>query len=357
MINVTKTYLPPLEDYQKYLKEIWDNNWITNRGKFAQELESKLCQFLEIEKLLFVSSGTVALQIAIKALELKGEIITTPFSYVATTSSIVWQNCEPVFVDIDEKTLCINPNLIEKSITQNTKAILATHVYGIPCDVEKIENIAQKHNLKVIYDAAHCFGIKYKNQSLLNYGDISTLSFQATKLFHTAEGGGIVVKDEELFHKIFYHHNFGHKGQENFWGLGINGKASELNAALGLCLLPYINDIVEKRKQISQAYDKGFENTSVRTPIIPEETEYNYAYYPIILPTEHLLLHIQKKLNEQNIFPRRYFYPSLNTLNYVKKQPCPNSENIAKRVLCLPLFKDLSMRNLENIIHITKQNL
>ena len=225
MINVTQTFLPPLEEYTKYLEKIWDSKWLTNRGVLIKELERNLKDFLGVENLLMVNNGTIALQIAIKALELKGEIITTPFSYVATVSSIVWENCQPVFVDIDEDYLTIDETKIEEAITEKTSAILATHVYGNPCNVEAIQKIAERYNLKVIYDAAHCFGVKYKGESILNWGDISTLSFHATKVFHTGEGGAVICNNEELAHKIFYSHNFGHNGSEEFFGLGNQWKS------------------------------------------------------------------------------------------------------------------------------------
>ena len=229
----------------------------TNKyGQLVQKLEHELTTYLNIDHLFFVSNGTIALQIAIKALDLNGEIITTPFSYVATTSTIVWESCAPVFVDIDPQTLCIDPNLIEAAITEETSAILATHVYGIPCAVEQIEAIAKKHNLKVIYDAAHTFGVKYKGKSLSWYGDISTLSFHATKLFHTVEGGAIITHDSQLAHKISYMRNFGHNKCEGFWGLGINGKNSEFHAAMGLCVLPHLGEIIAARKQVFAWYDE-----------------------------------------------------------------------------------------------------
>lgn len=355
MINVTKTYLPPLEEYTEYLKSIWDSGFVTNRSPLVLELEQKLKEYLQVPQLLFVNNGTTALQIAIKALDLKGEIITTPFSYVATTSSIVWENCMPVFVDIDENSLCINANLIEQAITEKTSAILATHVYGIPCEVEKIEKIAQKYKLKVIYDAAHCFGVQYKGQSLLNYGDIATLSFHATKLFHTGEGGGIVTKDKDLFHKIYYMHNFGHNGPEDFFGVGINGKSSELHAIMGLCVLPKIDDLIAKRKEISEYYDNNLASLDLKRPILPKETVYNYAYYPIIFESEEQLLKVKDKLNQEDIFPRRYFYPSLNTLSYVEKQTCKVSDDISKRVLCLPLFYELNLNDIQIITNILKK--
>ena len=195
MINVTKTFLPPINEYIEYLEKIWESNWITNQGPLSEELESRLKDFLNVDNLLLVSNGTIALQLAIKALALKGEIITTPYSYVATTNSILWENCTPVFCDIENKTFCIDADLIESKITDNTSAIMATHVYGFPCDVEKIKSVADKHNLKIIYDGAHAFGVKFKNESLLNFGDISTVSFHATKLFHTIEGGAVICKD------------------------------------------------------------------------------------------------------------------------------------------------------------------
>ena len=234
MIPVTKSFLPPIEDYIEYLKQIWDSNQLTNNGPLVKELEQKLKEYFDVKHLFFVSNGTIAEQIAIKAADLKGDIITTPFSYVATTSSIVWEGCQPVFVDIDPQTLCMNPDLIEDAITEKTTGIIPTHVYGIPCDVEKIQEIAEKHSLKVIYDAAHTFGGKYKGKSIASYGDISFLSFHATKVFHTVEGGAIITNDDELAHKISYMRNFGHNGPEDFWGVGINGNNSEFHAAMGL---------------------------------------------------------------------------------------------------------------------------
>ncbi len=231
----------------------WERGWITNRGILVKELEEKLKEYLKVPHILATTNGTLPLQIAIKALNLKGEIITTPFSYVATTSSIVWEGCKPVFVDIHPEYLTIDEEKIEEAITENTSAILATHVFGNPCDVEKIEEIAKKYNLKVIYDAAHCFGVEYKGRSIFDYGDISTCSFHATKLFHTGEGGALFTKDEELMHKLFYHHNFGHKGQEDFYGLGINAKMSELQAAMGLAVFPYLEEIMAGRRKSGTA--------------------------------------------------------------------------------------------------------
>ncbi|MBL0309760.1 MAG: DegT/DnrJ/EryC1/StrS family aminotransferase [Bacteroidetes bacterium] len=357
MIHVTRSFLPPIEKYQAYLQEIWQRAHLTNNGPILTELEEKLKHYFQANHFLFLNNGTSALQIAIKGLELKGEIITTPFSYVATTSSIVWENCKPVFADIDEKTLTISPTEIERCITAKTSAILATHVYGIPCHIEAIEKIAKKYNLKVVYDAAHAFGVKYKGVPLVNYGDASTLSFHATKLFHTVEGGAIITNDEQNAHRFSYMRNFGHKGQEDFWGLGINAKNSEFHAAMGLCVFPYIEEIIKKRKELSEQYDELLLSggLNIRRPEIPAETEYNYAYYPIVLENEKTLLHIRDALNAEFIYPRRYFYPSLSTLNYVKKYSVPVSEDISRRALCLPLYFELENEQVKRICQIIRQ--
>jgi dTDP-4-amino-4,6-dideoxygalactose transaminase len=337
LINVTKTYLPPLEEYEQYLKIVWETNQVTNYGPLVLELEEKLRKFLGVRHIFFVTNGTIALQIAIKALDLHNDIITTPFSYVATCSSIVWEGCHPVFVDIHPETLTLDPDLIEYAITPMTTAILATHVYGYPCNVERIQQIADKHNIKVVYDAAHAFGVRYKNTSLMNYGDISTLSFHATKLFHTGEGGALVTNDDVTAQRIEYMVNFGHKGQEEFWGLGINGKNSELHAAMGLCVLPKVPDLIEKRKALCDLYDKLLKGSSLTRPLCAVDTDYNYAYYPVIFESEQAVIKAKKALNEKDIFPRRYFYPSLNSLPYVTTKRMEVSEDISTRILCLPL--------------------
>ena len=259
MINVTQTFLPPQQEYQAILKKVWDTDWLTNRGQLVIELEEKLQNYLGSNRLLATTNGTLPLQIALKILAKEGEVITTPFSYVATTSSIVWENCTPVFVDIDPGHLTIDEKKIEAAITPDTTAILATHIFGNPCAVEEIQRIAQKHQLAVIYDAAHGFGVKYKNKSLFNYGDVSTCSFHATKLFHTGEGGALFCKDKELMHQLYYHHNFGHNGPESFYGLGINAKMSELQAAMGLAVLPYMEEIDIDFKALPEPQDPAYE--------------------------------------------------------------------------------------------------
>lgn len=348
-INVTKTFFPPLEEYKKQLERIWKNEWLTNRGELVNELEEKLKSYLHVPNIIVMNNGTVPIQIALKLLAKQGEVITTPFSYVATSASIVWENCTPVFVDIHPEYLTIDETKIEAAITEKTTCILATHVFGNPCNVEAIEQIAQKHQLKVIYDAAHCFGVKYKGESIFNYGDVSTCSFHATKLFHTGEGGAVFCKDEELNHKLYYSHNFGHNGPLDFHGLGINGKISELQAAMGLSVLPYMEQILAGRKKVVNFYNEQLNHRNIQSLKIREETEWNYSYYPVIFESEERLLQVQKKMNENNIYPRRYFFPSLNSINYLKGNTMTISESIAKRILCLPLYSSLERNEYERI--------
>lgn len=349
MIDVTRPFLPPREEYDKYLEGIFKRNWLTNNGPLVNELELRLKKYFGLDHILYLANGTIALQIAIKALELKGEIITTPFSYVATTSSIVWEGCRPVFVDIDKDSWNINPDLIEKSITKRTSAILATHVFGNACEIDKIEAIAKKHNLKVIYDAAHCFGTKYKGKSIFEYGDISTTSFHATKLFHSIEGGAVFTRDPDLLRRMAFLRNFGHNGPNNFACVGINGKNSEFHAAMGLCNLKYVDDILLKRKEATENYHIRLKNLKVVSQRINKDCQYNYSYYPVVFETEDALLKAFKTLERHKIFGRRYFYPCLSNLNYVKKFDTPVSEDISKRILCLPLFYDLSLEEIDMI--------
>jgi dTDP-4-amino-4,6-dideoxygalactose transaminase len=355
MIPVTKPFLPPLQEYNHYVEGIYKRNWLTNNGPLVNELELKLKEYLELPHLLYLSNGTIALQIAIKALDLKGEIITTPFSYVATTSSIVWEGCKPVFVDIDPLTLNIDPALIEAAITSQTTAILATHVFGNPCDIEAIDAIAQKNHLKVIYDAAHCFGTKYKGRSVFQYGDISTTSFHATKLFHTIEGGAVFSQSPELIKKMALLRNFGHNGPEDFGSVGINGKNSEFHAAMGVINLKYISSILTSRKNQSLKYDQALAGVDHQKIKISDHADFNFAYYPIVLPDTHRLLKIQETLNADKIFPRRYFFPSLNGLNYVEHRSNPVSESVSTRILCLPLYFDLTDEEIDFVCRLIKR--
>lgn len=352
MINVTKTFLPPIEEYNLLVQRAWDKEWLTNRGALVLELEDKLKEYLKVNHILVTNNGTISIQIALKILGKQGEIITTPFSYVATSAAIVWENCTPVFVDIHPDYLTIDETKIEDAITHKTTAILATHVFGNPCNVEVIQSIAKKYNLKVIYDASHCFGVKHNGKSIFDYGDVSTCSFHATKLFHTGEGGALFAKDSDLQHQLFYSHNFGHNGQLDFYGLGINGKISELQAAMGLAVLPYMKHIVEERKRVVDFYNQNLDVTQLKLLKIRENTLWNYSYYPVVFQDKATLLFVQEALNSENIFPRRYFYPSLNTIEHLTVTSMPVSESVASRILCLPLFVGLNEEELLKIIEI-----
>lgn len=352
MIPVTKPFLPKSQEYGEYINSIWERQWLTNNGPLVNELELKLKNYLNIKHLLYVSNGTIALQIAIKALELKGEIITTPFSFIATANSIVWEGCSPVFADIDRETFNIDPKNIEQAITPQTTAILATHVYGNPCDIDAIQQIADRHGLKVIYDAAHCFGTTYKNRSVFEYGDISTTSFHATKLFHTIEGGAVFTSSPELLRKMVLMRNFGHDGPDEFSGLGINGKSCEFHAAMGLCNLKYIDEILAWRKSLSFYYWKALEKLEARYPKLNSDLDYNYSYFPVLFNSEELMLKCLKALENEKIYCRRYFYPALSALPFLNPTPMPVCESVAARILCLPLYHTLTYSDLDLITRI-----
>ncbi len=357
MINVTRSFMPPMEEYEEYLKKIWDSRYLTNEGPLLKQLQKQLEEYLGVNYVSMMTNGTISLQMALRALDIEdGEVITTPFSFVATTSCIVWERCKPVFVDIDKDTLCIDVNKIEEAITDKTKAIMVVHVYGYPCDVEKIQEIANKHGLKVIYDGAHAFGSRYKGKSLLSYGDISTCSFHATKLFHTIEGGACITNNKETYEKLQSIKNFG-SVNGNYENVGVNGKITEFNAAMGLANFKYIEKIIEERKEICETYDELLKEKVIR-PKVVENLEYNYIYYPIILKDEEETLKVIDALHQNEINPRRYFYPSLNTLKYITdKGNCPISEDISKRVLCLPLYNGLSKEDVTKISNIVINNM
>jgi dTDP-4-amino-4,6-dideoxygalactose transaminase len=353
-INVTKTFLPPFEEYISQLKRAWDKGWVTNNGELVQELERKLKEWLGVKHLLYCSNGTVALQMAIKALDLTGEIITTPFSYVATTGAILWERCTPVFADIDEKTFCLYPGAIEERITPRTQAILATHVYGYPCDTEKIADIGRKHGLKVIYDGAHAFGTMLNGISLFNHGDISTCSFHATKLFHTVSGGCVITEDEALAKKLFLYRQFGHI-YDDYYSIGINGKNSEFHAAMGLCNLEHIDDIFKSRKEQWLFYQSQLQGANLQLLKPDPSVGYNYAYFPVVFESEQKLLKAFERLNSKDIFPRRYFYPSLNKLPYLQGEECKKAESIAKRIACLPLYVGLTPEQQQSVCVILNE--
>lgn len=357
MINVTKTYLPDKNKYKQYVDEIYQNGWLTNNGPLVQRLEERLKEYLGVKNVVLVANGTAALEIAYRTLGITKFAITTPFSFVATTSSLVTNNILPIFADINPETLNIDSGKIEDAITPHTSAIVPVHVFGNPADVETIDKIAKENNLKVIYDAAHAFGVKYKNHSILNYGDISILSFHATKLFHTIEGGALIINDDALVKKARHLINFGIENAESIPHLGINAKMNEFEAAMGLCVLDEIAIIEERRKRIYDVYLEALKDLVK----LQEWNKYgtkNYSYFPIVLQNEEQLKQIENSLNQNDILPRRYFYPSLDMLDYIEpKQYMHVSRDISKRILCLPIYPDLSEKDQMNIIRIIKKEL
>lgn len=354
-IYVTMPSLAPLNEYMEILKGVWERGILTHNGPLVQQLEKELCTKLNIPNFLAVSNGTIAIQMAIKALELKGEIITTPFTWVATVSAIKWEGCTPVFCDIDAETLNIDPSKIEALITDRTVAIMPVHVFGNPCDVEAIEAIAKKHNLKVIYDAAHAIGSTYNGKSLLEYGDISATSLHATKLLNTAEGGGCITNNPELHEKLKRIRFFGHNDAKDIVEDGFNGKMTEVHAALGIANLKYYDEVLDDRRKKYQLYKDLLSSVPGMQFQVVRHGEPNHSYFPVIFKSEKQLLNAEKRLNEQNIYPRRYFYPSVNTYNkVVEYKACPFSEDVALRILCLPLYWKLSINEVNKIIETIK---
>lgn len=356
MINVTRSYLPEMAEYTAQLEKIWQSGWLTNRGSLTLDLETQIKQYLDVPNLLFVNNGMIALQIAMKALAPKGgEVITTPFSYVATTNVILWEGCTPVFADIEPRTFCIDADKIEALITDKTVAILATHVYGFPCDVEKIEALALKYNLKVIYDGAHAFGVTHKGKSLLAYGDAAICSFHATKLFHTIEGGAIICNDAELFNTMKLFHQFGHY-YEDYFSMGINGKVSEFHAAMGLCTLPHVPRFIAERRQVADLYREHLAGVDISYPAYDNPDAHNYAYFPVLFASEAITVKVQEVLKANGVNTRRYFYPALNELPFITNpQPTPICADIARRVLCLPFFPDLKPEEIKQIAAVIAQ--
>ena len=356
MLHVTKSFLPDLKEYVKYLEKIWDTHHLTNDGPFVKELEYKLGEFLEVENFIFVSNGTIALQLAIKGLDLKGNVLTTPFSYCATTNVLIWEGCKPIFVDIDPISLTVNSQQIKSLSGLNSiSGILTTHVYGNCGDLEKQEIIANEMEIPLIYDGAHAFGVKYKGKSIFNYGTVSTCSFHATKVFHTIEGGAVMTNDHKLAEKIRGIRSFGHRN-DYYFDIGINGKNSEFHAAMGLVNFDHFSKIKKHREISSSLYD-----SLLKDPVIKyeynAELDRNFSYYPIMITSEELLLQVTEKLNSYHIYPRRYFYPSLNNLPTVKGNVCLNSEDISKRILCLPLSADITEGDITKISSIIMSSL
>jgi dTDP-4-amino-4,6-dideoxygalactose transaminase len=356
-ITVTKPFLPPMAHYNAQIEGIWSREWLTNNGPLVNELELELKERLDLRHLLFVTNGTIALQLAIKALKLEGEVITTPFSFVATTSSLVWENCTPVMVDICPRTLNIDASKIEAAITERTTGIMATHVFGNPCDIDAIDRISKRHNLKVIYDAAHAFGSRYKGKTVFDFGNVSACSFHATKLFHTTEGGAVITPDPDTLRELAMMRNFGHVNPAEFGGVGINGKNSEFHAAMGLCNLPYVDEILERRKSIYERYVAKLEGVNVELQHAQPGADCNYAYFPVVVESEEVLLRVIQEMNDHRIFPRRYFYPSLSNLSYVGKQHTPICDSLACRIMCLPVYHTLSDSEIDMICRVLQRAL
>lgn len=364
MIPVTKPYLPSRENLDAYIDGIYERNWLTNNGPLAQELTQRLEEYLGVENLLLVSNGTLALQTAYRALGINepisgkaAEAITTPFTFVATASSLKWEGVEPVFVDIDPVSWNMDPSNIEGAITPQTRAIVPVHVFGNPCEVEAIEAIADQHSLKVIYDAAHAFGVKYKGESILKWGDAATLSFHATKVFHTIEGGAIIFKRKEDLEKAKLLINFGIAGPDSITELGINAKMSEFNAAMGLCVLDEMEDNQNARATVWYRYEQAL-SQHLQLQVKPEGFSYNFAYFPVVFKSEEHAVRVSAILKENGILARRYFYPSLESVACLDTESDQLvSRDIASRILCLPIFDQLSLDEQQYIINLIETEL
>ena len=357
-IYVTQPTLPPLEEFLPYLQQIWDSKILTNGGPFHQQLEQALCDYLGVKHIALFTNGTIALVTALQALRVTGEVITTPYSFVATSHSLLWNGIKPAFVDIDPNTLNLNPAKIEAAITPQTTAILPVHCYGHPCDVEAIQKIADNYNLKVIYDAAPAFGVQDEHGSILRHGDLSVLSFHATKVFNTFEGGAIVCPDAKTKVRIDHLKNFGHVGEVTVVAPGINGKMSEFNAALGLLQLQYIDQALTKRKKIDAAYRERLKNVKgIRCMQDTGEKIANYSYFPILVEADYSISRddLYQKLKDNGIHPRRYFFPLISDFPMYRGLPSTHKENLpaataaARQVLCLPIYPDLDMSVIDEI--------
>ncbi len=360
-IYVTVPYLPPLEEYLTYLREIWGSRWLTNNGKFHQQLEGALSEYLGCGPLALVSNGTLGLIVALQALQIRGQVITTPYSFVATAHSLLWNNLEPVFVDIDSDTCNLDPAKIEAAITPATTAIMPVHCYGAPCQIEAIQKIADAHGLKVIYDAAHAFGVRQNGKSILSAGDLSVLSFHATKAYSTVEGGAIVCADMAMKQHIDYLKNFGFVDEVTVTEAGINAKMNELQAAFGLLQLKYVDEAIAKRRAIAARYlEKLRDVPGIECFKTPAGVDMNHSYFPILVGPDYPLSRdgLYEMLKEHNILSRRYFYPLISTMSTYRHMPSaapanlPVATRIADQVLCLPIYPDLSSENVTAIAEL-----
>ncbi|MGX1100443.1 DegT/DnrJ/EryC1/StrS family aminotransferase [Amorphus sp. MBR-141] len=362
-IYVTEPFLPPLEDFVPYLEKIWERKWLTNNGAFHQQLEAALCGYLGVDQVSLFTNGTIALVTALQALGVKGEVITTPYSFVATAHSLVWNDLTPVFVDIDPQTMNLDPGNIEAAITPQTTAILAVHCYGVPCDVVRIREIAATHGLKVIYDAAHAFGVRLRGEGLMRHGDLSVLSFHATKVFNTFEGGAIVSPDAEAKQHIDYLKNFGFADEVTVVEAGINGKMNEVQAAMGLLQLQHVDGAIARRREIHRRYCEGLRGIAgIATRPAPAETDYNYAYFPILVGPDYALARdaLYERLKEAGIFGRRYFFPLISTMPMYRDLASAAADNlpvatrIANEVICLPIYPALRDVDQDRVIAVIR---
>lgn len=358
-IYVTRSLVPDFQEYRAYLEQILASRHLTNDGAFLRKLEKELAARLHLSHIALCSNGSMALQIALHAAKMAGKrVFTTPFSFVATLSALLWTGCTPVFVDIDEETLCMDPKRLADALDADSGGILPVHIYGNVCDVEALGKLGEEARLPVLYDAAQSFGSEYRGKSVLDYGDFAACSFHATKIFHTGEGGAVIAHREEGLRAIRLLRSGGHIGDEHIC-LGVNAKLSELHAAMGLCLLNKVEDNIAGRKAVSLMYDALLPAHGLRRPLLREGLTYNYAYYPVIFESEAILLRGMESLHREKIFPRRYFFPALNTLPYLplRKQECPVAESLARRVLCLPLYTELEQGDVERTARIIKRAL
>ncbi len=361
-ITVTSPLLPPLEEFQEYLKDIWNRKWVTNNGHYHKELEKALCEYLGVDYISVFTNGTLPLLTALQALEITGEVITTPYSFVATTNSIWWNGLKPVFVDVDPATGNIDPDKIEEAITEKTTAIMPVHVYGTPCDTEKIQAIADRHGLKVIYDAAHAFGVEKDGISILKAGDMSTLSFHATKTYNTVEGGALICHDAEMKRKIDFLKNFGFENEVSVVAPGINSKMDEIRAAYGLLNLKYVDEAIERRREASLKYRSALKDVAgIRFIDDIHGVRHNYSYFPIFVSAEKYGMTrdgLYQKMKDNDVTGRRYFYPLISNFDVYNSLPSaapsnlPAANRLADEVICLPMHHELSDEEIDKVISL-----
>lgn len=362
-IPVTQPHLPELSEFIPYLEKIWDNKWLTNNGPFHQQLEKELCEYLGVKYISLFNNATIALITALQALRISGEVITTPYSFVATSHSIMWNGLKPVFVDICPETFNIDPKKIEAAITPNTTAIMPVHCYSNPCDVETIQTIADNYGLRVIYDAAHAFGVNYKGKSILDFGDMSILSFHATKVFNTFEGGAIICQDEKTKQRIDRLKNFGIADELTVTAPGINGKMSEINAAFGLVQLKHIDSAIGQRAIIDQKYRDELKSIKgITVPKNSPDANSNHSYFPVLIEPEFRMTRdeLYEELKTKNILSRRYFYPIISNMPMYRGiesaavSNLPHSNSTSDKVLCLPIFNEMTKEDFERVIAVIR---